>query len=620
MNKIGNNKKLFNLFFQKLSVRIMFIMVIFLVLPLSILTIYVRKQMSFIIEEELSNQIIQNIEKNESHINESLQKLAYYSNRLIYDQGLRDRLSNPDSSQFYNSKYVDSLIESTQIDNADQIVMQARIAIFDNQKRLYTNWPLNYQDYSFLLNEKWVNDSAIEDGSIRWSFFQPSYMKNKGNGNDRFISLSREIRKDVTAGRRIGTLIISIDQQAISHMLTKYSMKDDDIFVCIEDGRILMGLENGQKIEQNEIEKIYSITEKLDSGELKRIINDKTYLVSFYTLPHPWTFDGHLMKVFQLTNFAPIAIKLNKINRQLDWVIIAVIIVVVVIAALAASLIVRPIQKLTKEMELFQVGATVKNIDEKRSDEIGQLNSSFIHMSDRVNELFDQLKRENRVKEQYHYESLRAQLNPHFLFNTLGTIRWMALIRGANNIVKAIDALAALLKYSLTRDTKLVDVRSEISNIVDYIYIHNLRYQDSIEVYTELSEELESLKILKFIFQPIVENAILHGRSEGQSEKITVRIGGTIENNQLIIRIEDNGVGISDDIISEFETKRQERVNKSKMTGIGLTNVDELIRIRFGATYGIKLSKAKEHGTVVTFILPVIKGEESDEENHDCGR
>ena len=142
MNKIGNNKRMFDLFFQKLSVRIMFIMVIFLVLPLSILTIYVRKQMSFIIEEELSNQIIQNIEKNESHINESLQKLAYYSNRLIYDQGLRDRLSNPDSSQFYNSKYVDSLIESTQIDNADQIVMQARIAIFDNQKRLYTNWPL----------------------------------------------------------------------------------------------------------------------------------------------------------------------------------------------------------------------------------------------------------------------------------------------------------------------------------------------------------------------------------------------------------------------------------------------------------------------------------------------
>ena len=125
---------------------------------------------------------------------------------------------------------------------------------------------------------------------------------------------------------------------------------------------------------------------------------------------------------------------------------------------------------------------------------------------------------------------------------------------------------------------------------------------------------------MKFIFQPIVENAILHGRSEGQSEKITVRIGGTIENNQLIIRIEDNGVGISDDIISEFETKRQERVNKSKMTGIGLTNVDELIRIRFGATYGIKLSKAKGHGTVVTFMLPVIKGEETDEENYDCRR
>jgi len=177
-------------------------------------------------------------------------------------------------------------------------------------------------------------------------------------------------------------------------------------------------------------------------------------------------------------------------------------------------------------MENYTLDMDLKDIDMKRSDEIGQLNRSFRQMSMNIRHLFEELKNEHEIKEKYRYESLRAQLNPHFLFNTLSTIRWMAIIRGAENIVDGIDALAHILKYSMSRENCLVTVAEEVENIRNYLYIQNCRYGNHCRLEMDLEGDLMNLKTAKFILQPILDNALFLGYDKERVE-ILIRIYGS---------------------------------------------------------------------------------------------
>ena len=336
-------------------------------------------------------------------------------------------------------------------------------------------------------------------------------------------------------------------------------------------------------------------------------------MISYYTFPYPWEFDGQEMKAFHFYDYQNIENRMSKLNSEINSAIVLVMLLSVVISIIVSKIIVDPVQKLSKQMENFQIGEKITGLDENRSDEIGFLNRTFIHMADRMESLFAQLKEENEIKERYHYETMRAQLNPHFLFNTLNTIRWMAIIRGADNIVEGIDALAQLLRYSMSRESGLVTVEDELENIRNYIYIHNIRYQDYVTLKADIPQEVKKCRTLKFILQPIVENAIIHGFDKNSGSN-TIWIQAEIIDGKLLIAVEDDGVGISDDIKQQFQERRTQRAKESKLTGIGMTNVDACIRIQFGEEYGLRIENGELRGARVVFVLPVIEGEETNNE------
>ena len=151
-----------------------------------------------------------------------------------------------------------------------------------------------------------------------------------------------------------------------------------------------------------------------------------------------------------------------------------------------------------------------------------------------------------------------------------------------------------------------------------YLEIQKKRYEDKFRVIWQSPDEVKECKTIRVILQPIVENAVIHGYNKNQ-EQILIKIYGHMEKERLRIWIEDDGVGISQQVISQFESAKQARSKESKLTGIGLTNVDECIRITFGSQYGVTIESQEKKGTIVTFTLPVIEKEEpSDEEDHDC--
>lgn len=179
----------------------------------------------------------------------------------------------------------------------------------------------------------------------------------------------------------------------------------------------------------------------------------------------------------------------------------------------------------------------------------------------------------------------------------------------------SIDALAGLLKYSLGSTEELVTIREELEHIRNYVSIQNYRYGEYLTLDIDIAEEIQSWKTMRFILQPVVENAIIHGYGSRDKKRHIIYIYGDREEEHLSLFVEDEGVGISQDQIEQFENgKKGTRKKERQLTGIGLHHVDECIRLTFGEEFGLKIAKNAEKGTIVQFILPILENFEEGAE------
>ncbi len=604
---------------SKFSVKL-FLMILFLVvLPLAGICVYVEKSMEEFIQEKISQRVIQNISRSERDITQMLRNLSVWSNSFALDEELLDRMQNPALTEYENVRYFNRIVDKMCVTTGDDLINHTKIILFDNYGRVYSNWSLNYLDFEFLLEEEWVKACQDSDGSMSWALFSPVYIPDEQKKEETYISLARPILKYGTAGQNIGTLIMSVGQYEFSNALMTYAYEGDVAYICTEDGTVAFKNDVDKKISPGGMEQIHGEVDGSSRGSILCREQGVEYLVSYYTIPGPCHFNGQKVKVFHFTNYQDVIAEVSDVAHRMTMVVGIAVGLVILLTFVTVRILVRPIVLLTGKMKNYTIDQEITGIDVYRRDEIGSLNRAFLDLGEKVRLLFRKLEEENRIKERYHYESLRAQLNPHFLFNTLTTIRWMAMIRGADNIVESIDALVHVLKYSISKDDSLVTLKEELDNIENYVRIHNYRYEKYCSLDIDIPEELQKLMMMKFILQPVVENALIHGYDKSR-EQIVVRIYGYTEENLLYLFVEDDGVGISQSVIQNFEATRHRGSKKSKMTGIGLDNVDTCIRITFGEEYGLKLERCGSRGTSVTFCLPIILGEENgDEKNHDCG-
>ena len=445
------------------------------------------------------------------------------------------------------------------------------------------------------------------DGHIVWSLFSPAYIVgDKG----RYISLARSILSDITSGEYIGTLIISIEQSEFERILRAYAYENDQVYILLDNGDVLMSSTSSGAFSSDELRLIYEEGSGNRQGNEIISSGNSRYLLSYYTIPHPWVFNDSQMKVFHFSDYAPIEEEVQEAMSILRFAIILVFCIVLFISFTLSRRVVKPITTLTEQLRDYSIGMHFKDLDPNRQDEIGDLHRGVLRMNARLEKLFSRVKEEHEAREHYYYESLRAQLNPHYLYNTLGTIRWMAIARSADNIVEAIDSLASTLRYSMGKES-IVTVRDEIEHIESYVHIHNLRYAAYADLSVNVPEDIMNMNMMRFILQPIVENSIIHGFDKSKS-MIHISISGETKDGKLYIRILDDGVGIKKEAIKALESDEKGK----RLTGIGLRNVNESIKLQYGREYGIRISERTDtHGTEALFILPAITGETSEESN-----
>lgn len=590
---------------SRFSARLFALIVVTIILPFTLVTFYVAWHMEEGMKESISQRVFQNMQRSGGFIAQSLQDMAYYSNVFVSDERLKELLASDDASIYEISKHFDSLIARVSFENPDGIRTEAKVVIMDNHGRIVSNWSLNYNDYGFLLDEDWVRESRENDGHIVWSIFSPAYIQGEEGS---YISLARSILSDTTSGKMLGTLIISIAQGQFEDIVRQYAYEGDEVFILIEDGRLLMSSSASGAIDPDMLGQLCTRFGEREQGNSLVESPSGRFLLSFYIIPAPWLFDGMRMKVFHFTPYGQVEEEVASVVGLIRIVILASLAMVLLLSFSLSRLVVRPLTNLTHQLRDYRIGMKFTGLDVKRQDEIGDLNRGIVRMNTRLERLFARVQEEHEAREHYYYESLRAQLNPHYIFNTLGTIRWMAMARSADNIVSAIDNLSSTLRYSMGKEN-VVTLRDEIDHIRNYIYIHNLRYDEFVDLVIEVPEDLMGMKMMKFILQPIVENSIIHG-FDRQRGMIVITIGAEVVADRLLIRILDDGVGIGSEALERMQDGGRKPEKGRRLTGIGLGNVDRSIRVQYGKGYGVEVSRRTDtHGTLALFTLPVLKEE-----------
>lgn len=275
----------------------------------------------------------------------------------------------------------------------------------------------------------------------------------------------------------------------------------------------------------------------------------------------------------------------------------AVIMVTVII--IQSGSFTRPIQTLQKAMKTVSSGDMTVRVQDKRTDEFGDLNDGFNRLVGELDELITHIseskERENLAK----YQMLQSQINPHFLYNTLDSIRMMAVLRDQEEISEALISLSRLFRYCIRQGDRLVTIREELQQAKNYLLLQSLRYQDRLQLKYEIDESILDRMMPKVLLQPLLENAFAHGLQDHEGLGIiTISIGRT--ENGTRFAIHDNGCGIDSGTLADIRS----RLHDGGAESIGLANVNERLRLYFQTAEGLMIDSIPGEGTTVSFVIP----------------
>lgn len=480
------------------------------------------------------------------------------------------------------------------------------IMIFGRQKVLlykslysYRNVVMDYSGLDWYAKALENPSKAAVTGPNQHKFFDTE---------DETISLSREVQSYEDGSFR-GVVLINLNMNKLAEICESFQEGTEGFFCMVnEDGELIYQQRSGKDTLRLDVGSILDkLNEQIkensqDSFRLK--VYKKEYLVTRRQMQDTGWY---------LINIVPYASVLSGITYTSVMMVLAVAVTLLATLILLNRIltnVVRPLKRLEKNMNRVNLENMNQKVPVETDDEIGHLSTNFNQMLERIENLKEQVVEEQEDKRKYELQALQAQINPHFLYNTLDSIIWMAETNDSN-IVAMTEALAKLFRISLNKGNEEILLKKEIEHVKNYLIIQSMRYADKFTYEILVDSEVEKCGVIKLILQPIVENCIYHGikkkRGTGHIEIKAFR-----EDENLIIKISDDGCGMTEEMCRKMLSDEIEPENISG-SGIGVKNVNERIHLRFGEEYGLSYWSEEGKGTTVTYVLPFQVKEISDE-------
>lgn len=544
--------------------------------------------------------------------------IMFYSNTL---KNIREEITLENSYMFDNSvniidrtlMEVDTLSSSLASNESTQLYTINNVSTdsFKTISRLAKTLPIIYRyiDSIYIYSEQ--TDTVIMDNNsiplsdlsdTDWINAYRAVTSPKGtiiprSKNNVYPQLITIIKPIYVADEKKGAIIMNINAQSIYNSMLYQQYKDGRLFFLVNaDNKIIISSElsyfntypddiglNTLTIESNPKNSVYEINDKnyvVLSGD--SAISDYKYISAY-----PLELYEH---------------KLSTMKLQIIGILLLLMIIIFILAYVASVRSYSPLNEIISFLDNSQPPAD--SIEEEDKNELMYIiNSIQTHINDKT-KMAEILEERMKLLRKSQYDMLQTQINPHFLYNTLETINWMAynMSNSENPVSKSLINLASFFRNTLTSGY-FVSIENEIKYTNEYVNILALRYGDLFDIEWDIDESILSYTIIKICLQPIIENAVYHGIKQ-KNDKGLIKIKGLCDDNNIILIVSDDGVGIEKDALDELNKTLSETSFTNEKSHIGLSNVNQRIKIIFGDSYGIHVESTVGVGTDVYVTIP----------------
>lgn len=535
---------------------------------------------------EYTHTIIQQMNQNIDSYIDYMENIAYLisSNEDVQDYLFDEKIDNEGRYRILNQ--LQTILDSrSDIRNVGIISKNGRMLINDGSKSVNQDLDLNTQEWYATALEK-------PNGPILTS----SHVQHIISGERPWvITLSCGIRDRSGSGEKEGVFFIDLNYSAISELCDQSTVGTKGYaFILDAKGNIVYHPQQQQLYNELQTENISLIMDTDEDTVLTGTGNDgKLYSIS-RSEKTGWT-------VVDCTNVKELLSK----SRQAQSVYVLTAIILVIVALLFSRFMARsitlPIQKLRDSMKKVQEGDfSVSDVVVDSKNEIGSLTKSFDVMTHRIHELMEQNVHEQEEKRKSELKALQSQINPHFLYNTLDSIIWMAEGKKNEEVVLMTASLARLLRQSISNEDEVVPIANEVEYARGYLTIQKMRYKDKLEFQIEVDSSILYIPLIKLVLQPIIENAIYHGLKYKESKGLLI-VKGFMKDGNAVLQVIDDGVGMDEETLAHIYDKHKVNYHSN---GVGVYNVQKRLKLYYGEDYGITYTSELGKGTTATITIP----------------
>ena len=586
--------------------RLLMMFILATLLPLLLFSAWSYRYSSRLIREKIFVSYHEMLNQISGELNQKLKKIRNDSIEISYLTEIQDVLANYEkkSSRELNLSKIEIAKEMSRKYAFDNIVSGIILYTKDLQRMdIYGVETSNYdlkQDYlvDFIDEIRSQNGRCVFRAANRNDQIEKSFL-----GNGCAILVGKAVKEPKT-GEILGYMITQVDELHLSDIFrdVAYSL-GARIFILNEEGMVISasGQDSGQigELFEPEEERVTLLTSPVteDFFYSARFGNKPTELLSN-------ALDYSAWNVFFLAPQSQMSAQLTTSVASLLRICLVCMLLGIAVTFVFTSSILHPLSQVVDGMEAFEKGNLTVVLDEQGSDEITRLASQFNKMTKEINLLLETEKNNENQKRILEIQALQAQINPHFLSNTLNTVSSIAQIRGEDTIRELVNAIIELLRDSMKNDDSLHPVSEELNQVRNYITIQDYRLLGKFTMETDVDPLILSCLMPRFTLQPIIENAIIHG-IEPLKKRGTILLRGYQSEEMLIFEVTDNGQGMTVQQINRVLQESNEE--RHRFSGMGIKNVNERIRLLMGKEYGLSIISEVGSFTTVKVILPLIK-------------
>lgn len=513
---------------------------------------------------------------------------AITSQKLIYHM----ISANPNTySVFF--QYDDFLQLKSLIQQAIDLSELTRIQIYIGDDYLYSDNREPFYSFIKATSTQWYVQLMCSP-SKQW--FTPLDFYDQPAEEQRYYSYMRPLYNINHYKEPSAVLRVDISEEVLKQALTHTAITENGALLLMADGKILLS-----STEQSS----FFFSDDVGTLLQNNLSNDWTTISisgnDYYVLQAALSLNNwKLITIIPHEDITQIG---NSLSRELLLLLFVIIVFACTMVSLSVNHALKRIYTLASKMRELENGNMNTSLTDVSKDEIGQLTSTFNHMANEMQLLMDKQVQHGIDIKNLEMKALQAQINPHFLYNTLDVINCLAIQNESPEIVDVVTALAAFYRISLSNGREYITIREEVLHAKMYLKIQNTRFDNQIIDTWNIDPEIENLLIPKIVLQPIIENAAIHGIYEREDGTGTICVKGWMDGDDVFITVQDNGVGMSPEEVSHNYPSSFTEIEQTT-GGYGIRNICDRLHIAYGAQYGLSCTSAKNLGTTVTIHIP----------------